>query len=300
MRPRKTCPTAAPGAGPSAGPYRSAPGPSFGRPRRGGARLICCSTPRQARTCASSSRPAPALMCAWRRPGAKAEDAQAARDELQAQLGDVGGSVDELAPDERPRRVADLAGLVTAILGERPRGCDGRPPCAPSPRPGKNARPASRPCRHGRARLSCSKGHDGRHPPRTSAQMDGRGGRTWSASLPPWTTKTARLSTLLKRQEAEAATIASTRSLLSAEATDALRAARDHAWAPPQIQSRSRLRPDLRDCHAGVRHSHGQAHQPSGRRRQVERMRVQIAVHQADLEAVALARSRLEADRTDL
>jgi len=227
----------------------------------------------------------------------EAEDAQAARDELQAQLGDVGGSVDELAPDERPRRVADLAGLVTAILGED-HGLRRQAALRAIPE-------AREKCEARLKALSPWQGEiellEAMTPP--SAETV----RRWTAEAEDLERKlaavddeTARLSTLLKRQEAEAATIASTRSLLSAEATDALRAARDHAWA----RHKSSLDPGSAQTFETAMQAFDTAmdkrtnHQADVAR--LNECAVQIAVHQADLEAVALARSRLEADRTDL
>jgi len=227
----------------------------------------------------------------------EAEDARAAREDLQAQLGDAGGASNDIAPDERPRRIADLASLVTAILGEDH---------------GLRRQAALRAIPEARekcdARLKTLLPWQGDVP--TLEAMTPPSAETlrkWKSETEDLERKlasadeeTARLSTLLKRHQAEAAAITRTRSLPSSEAADVLRAARDEAWAhhTSKLDSQSALTFEAAMQAFDAAMDKRASHQADVAK--LNECTVQIAVLQADLEGAALARSRLDAARTDL
>ncbi|MBC7280687.1 AAA family ATPase [Hoeflea sp.] len=227
----------------------------------------------------------------------EAEDARAAREELQAQLGDSGGKADDLAPDERPRRIAALASLVTTILGEdhglrrqaaRRAIPDAREKC-------DACLNALLPWQGDIAELEAMT------PPSTESLRKWKGeGEDLERKLAAVIEETARLSTALRRHEAEAAAITQSRSLPSSEAADALRAARDEAWAhhTSKLDAQSALTFEAAMQAFDAATDKRASHQADVAK--LNECAVQIAVLRADLEGAALARSRLESARTDL
>ncbi|MDP3525439.1 MAG: AAA family ATPase [Hoeflea sp.] len=227
----------------------------------------------------------------------EAADARASRDELQAELGETGMAADALAPEDRPGRSAALASLVTAILGED-HGLRRQAALRAIPEAREKCEARLRALLPWQGEVSDLEAMI--PPPAESLRRWKSEGEDLGRKLGAVEEETARLIAALERHEAEASAIARTRSLPSSEAADALRAARDAAWAvhKARLESGSALAFEEAMQAFDAAMDRRASHQAEVAR--LNECTVQIAILEADLKAAALARSKLEAARLDL
>ena len=227
----------------------------------------------------------------------EAAEAKAVLEELQAQTGHSDIQEESQDPEQRQSRIAELSHLVAAIPGEdhwlRRQAA-------------QRAIPAAR--EKSEARLKALSPWQGVAvqletmipPPMETLRNWKSESEELSRKIAAVGDEIARLTLELSRHEAEAAAIAQTRNLPSAEAADALRTTRNEVWERHRdtldIQSAQEFEAAMLAFDAAM-------DKRAGHHADVARLNeaaVRIAVCQADLKSAALARSRLENAKTDL
>ncbi|MEP3437675.1 MAG: AAA family ATPase [Hoeflea sp.] len=227
----------------------------------------------------------------------EAADASAVRDELQAQLRDAGGEFEALEREQRQSRIAALSRLVNTIPGEdhglRQQAAQR---AIPQAREKCQARLRSlAPWQGDIAALEAVM------PPSADTL------RKWKTDVDELNRKLAtadddiaRLSLALTRHEAETAAIVQTRNLPSAEAADALRTARDEAWALHKSSLDARSANSFESAMQAFDAATDKRASHQADVAKLNETTVQIAVVRTELDAAMLSKSRLESARTEL
>ena len=224
-------------------------------------------------------------------------EAKSAGDETRAQLLEAGGDPAETAPSKRQGLLAALSDTLTS-LREQDHGLRrqaARRAIVPAREKYETRLRQLAPWQGDIAELHTMV------PPSADAL---RGWKTeaeeTARKLANCNDEIARLSQSLKRLEAEAEAVARTRALPSIEEAEALRTARDEAWA----RHKSKLDPDSAKTFEAAMAAYDTAADKRGNHQsevaKLNETLVQIAILRADLDGAAASKAKLEATHTSL